>query len=130
MPFADSFPLRVAGPRADDTIVYGRFVSSDSGATFTATADTMSGMTITGSAGTYVLTHRKCRFRILHLHVQIPTIATVADARQCVQHVPVAATDDAPSGVLNFNTMEHDTASAVSAPVDGSVIEVFGILGF
>lgn len=130
MPFQDSFPLRACGPRSDLSVVYGRFTVSNSGATLTASADTTSGLAITGDTGVYVLTHRKCRFRHFSLHLDLATIATVADARQLVMHVPVAGTDDAASGVLNFNTIEHDTASAVSEPPDGAVIVVFGILGF
>lgn len=131
MPFFDAFPLRALAPRTDLAIVYGRFLVSNSGATLTAVAgDTSAGLTITGAAGIYVLSHKKCRFRMLAIDVQIPVIATVANARQCVQHVPVVNTDDAPSGVLNFNTIENDTATAVAVPVDGSVIEVFGLLGF
>jgi hypothetical protein len=130
MAFEQTYPLFAFGPRADLSVAYGRFTVSNSGATLTASADTIPGMTMTGAAGTYVLNHPKCRFRNLFLDLELPVIATVANARQCVQHVPVAGTDDAPAGVLNFNTVENDTATAVATPVDGSVIRVFGLLGF
>lgn len=130
MPFQDSFPLRSAGPRSDLSWVYGLFVVSNSGATLTASADTTAGLTITGAAGIYVLVHKKCRVRFFDLDVQLPVIATVANARQCVQHVAAAAVDDATTGILNFNTIENDTATAVAVPVDGSVIRVLGLIGF
>lgn len=129
MPFAESTPLRVASPRSDITVVYGRFTASASGATFTPTLDTMAGMTITGAAGVYVLTHRKCRFRMFAMHVNLPTITTDAAKQIVVQHVAVAGVDDAPAGVLNFNTTDPATG-AESTPVDGAQIEVIGLLGF
>jgi len=129
----DSYPVFASGPRTDLTIVYGSFVVSASGATLTASADTMKGLLITGAAGIYALAHPKCRFRSVEIKVLLPTIATVADKRDVVQHVGVAATDAAVDGVLNFNTQEEDQTTgvnAVLAPVDDSVIEVFGIMGF
>lgn len=130
MAFEQTYPLFAGGPRADLTVVYGRFTVSGGGAVLTASADTFQGLTMTGAGGTYVLNHPKCRFRMLNLDVQLPVIATVANVRQCVQHVAVAGADDAPSGVLNFNTVENDTATAVAAPADTSTIEVFGLMGF
>lgn len=130
MAFEQVYPIFCAGPRSELNIFYGRFTVANSGATLTADANTSQGLTMTGAAGIYVLNHPKCRFRMVMLDVQIATIATVANARQCVQHVPVALTDDATTGILNFNTIENDTATAVAVPVDGSVIEVFALLGF
>lgn len=130
MAFEQVYPIFAAGPRSELSLHYGRFTVSNSGATLTASSDTSQGLTITGAAGIYVLNHPKCRFRMVKFEVQIATIATVANARDCIQHVPVAATDDALSGVLNFNTTDYDASAVVTAPVDGSVIEVFAVLGF
>jgi hypothetical protein len=44
--------------------------------------------------------------------------------------VPVAAVDDATTGILNFNTNAEGAAGAVTTPVDTSVIEVYALLGF
>ena len=130
MAFEQAFPLFAAGPRSDLTVFYARFVVSNSGATLTASTDTSTGLTMTGAAGDYVLAHPKCRFRNLLLEVELPDNTTAANVRQCVKQVPVAGTDAPQDGVLSFTTVENDTATAVAAPADGSVITVSGLLGF
>ena len=126
MAFEQTYPLFAAGPRADLSIFYGKFTASSSGAVFTASADTSQGLTMTGSGGTNVLNHPKCRMAIFTIEVKIPTLATIADKRE----VTKKAVDDPTTGILNFNTANEAAPPVVAAVVDGSVIEVWGLAGF
>lgn len=127
MPFADSFPLRARGPKSDLSVVYGRFDVSNSGATITAQeGKTCKGLAITGSAGSYVLAHTPCRFAEFFIKVRPADNTTVSETR----HVVDADDQDPSDGTFAFVTQENDSSPAVAAPVDGSEIVVFGLMGF
>lgn len=127
MPFVDSFPLRARGPRTDLCVAYGKFDVSNSGATVTAIAsNTSSGLTVTGSLGTYTLNHPKCRFATFYIKVNPADATTVTQVR----HVVTFDDQDPTAGTYIFNTHENDSSPVVAAPVDGSEIEIFGVLGY
>lgn len=130
MPFVDTYPVRAAGPRTDLCLVYGRFTITNSGATITASTDTTPGLTITGDNGVYVLTHKKCRYRQMKIDVLIPALAAPTTQRSCALKTSVAGTDDAGTGILNFNTVENDATQTVLEPIDNSQFEVIGLIGF
>lgn len=130
MAFEQCFPVFAAGPRTELNFFYGRFTVSNSGATLTASADTSQGLTMTGASGTYALAHPKCRFRMVNFNVTVAALGTATVQREVMQKTGVALTDGPTDGVLNFNTIESDAGQTVAVPADGSVVEVFALLGF
>lgn len=118
--------LFAQGPRADLEVFYGRFTVGGGGTTFTASADTNTGLVVAGAAGVYTLTHPKMKFALFIIEAKVPVLATVSAKRECNKK----AVDDPTTGILNFNTTDEAAPPVVNAPVDGTVIEVLGLGGF
>lgn len=108
-------------------LIVCQFTASNTGATFTATANSRNGATFTGSAGQYLLTLAtgdRCRnLVVVGAHVSCPDEDDLDDFHQLIVNEEDGGVS-ATAGTAYFTSVDFDGTPAVTAIEDGSIVTI------
>jgi hypothetical protein len=104
-----------------------QFTASNTGATFTATANSRNGATLTGSAGQYLLTlatQDQCRnLVVVGAHVSCPDEDDLDDFHQLIVNQEDGGVS-ATAGTVYFTAVDFDATPAITAIEDDSIVTI------
>lgn len=118
------FP-RLFGQFREGGIVVCQFVASNTGATFTKTANSRVGATFTGSAGQYVLSLGQgvLNMVVVGAHVSCPDEDDLDDFHSLIVNQEDGGVI-ASTGLAYFTSVDYDATPAITAIEDTSVVTV------